>query len=140
MMMTEVDSGAICAVVEAKMRYATDAVESALYSRSGIVADFEKLTKVPEQIPRFLLVWAPYFSVVCRRLRWMAGHQRVDDGGWRPRIGLDECRQATKAILDALPAQPTLAPVREADGEDGQLALDAWLARAGRSMKAGIGT
>lgn len=121
LLMSDLGSGAPFAVIEAKMRYVTDAVESQDYVAKGLRSDAAKLTNVRALVPRFLLVWAPYFAVVRRRLRWMAGHDAAREG-WLPRVSLDECRTG---LLVAVGAQPALVTVRTTDSSDGQLTLDA---------------
>jgi hypothetical protein len=114
-------------VIESKMRYATDAVESKPYVVEAIAADAAKLRATPTVMPSLFLMWAPYFHRVRRRLRWMAGHEATTEG-WRPRVTLDQCREAMEALLTPFGPGLQRVEVREAKGDDGQVTLDVWLA------------
>ena len=113
-------------VIEAKMRYANDAVESMPYVVDAIAADAAKLRATPTVMPSLFLMWAPNSHRVRRRLRWMAGHEATTEG-WRPRVTLDH-REAMEALLTPLGPGLKRVEVREAKCDDGHVTLDAWLA------------
>lgn len=114
--------------IEAKMRYATDAVMSPTYvgmGKNGIGLDVEKFRRAPSEAPSFILVWAPYFEVVRLPLRYMRGHAKAADG-WTAKLGLEECRDAMGRMLGDVGAT-TMTTVVSGEGVDGFLTLDAWL-------------
>lgn len=127
LLISDMGSGMPFGVVEAKMCYATDAVESVKMVRSHVDGDVAKLSRVDPIVPRFFLMWAPYFAVVRRPLRYMAGHVAHGDE-WLPRLELDQVRQAMQALLVSATTTPQHVVVRSCNGTDGKLTLDAWLA------------
>lgn len=127
LMLSDLGSGSILAILEAKMRYMTDAIESPEHVRSAVRLDLKKLAGMAGTIPCLFLMWSPYFALMHRTIRWMAGHdqQGVD---WKPRRPMQECVDAMTELLAVEGACPvTRVRVREASGDDGDVTLFAWL-------------
>lgn len=125
LLLSEMGSGAVFAFVEAKMRYATDAVEAPDYVWKSISGDVKKLLAAPPVVPIFFVMWAPYFAHARRVLRYGNGHDLSADG-WRPRVSLEECRASMGALLGRA-GEPTRVEVCSGTGEDGEITLDGWL-------------
>jgi len=127
LVMTETGSGMRFAWVEAKLKYATDAVESPEVFVDGgnsIAKDAMALMASPSQTPKFLLTWVPYVTHSSFRLRYGGGHDLGDDG-WRARVELDQCRAACARLLSQY-GEPRLVEVTAGVGQFGTISLDAW--------------
>ena len=125
--MTEPGSGMRFAWVEAKLKYATDAVESPdvfINGGNSIAKDASKLLARPTITPKFLLTWVPHVSHSAFALRYGAGHDQGDDG-WRARLDVDQCRSACAALLRPL-GHTQRVGVHSGVGQFGQVSLDAW--------------
>lgn len=126
--MTEMGSGMPFAVIEAKMFYASDVLDSPDRLRAMLARDAAKLKLIVDfgQPPAFLLVWVPYFGSVSRRLRYMKGHTSAGDG-WTTRHALEDTRAATAGLLAELGDHVQSVHVRTTAGDDGSVVLDAHL-------------
>lgn len=125
--MTETGSGMRFAWVEAKLKYATDAIEAPevfLGGGNSISKDASKLLASSLGTPRFLLTWVPYVRHSAYALRYGAGHNQGPDG-WRARVDLDQCRNACAELLGQL-GDPRRVEVRSERGQFGEIILDAW--------------
>jgi hypothetical protein len=125
--MTETGSGMRFAWVEAKLKYATDAVESPevfIEGGNSIAKDAKSLLAGSTHSPKFLLTWVPHVTHSEFRLRYGGGHDLGDDG-WRARITVDQCRVACGALLSRF-GEPRLTEVATGVGRFGAISLDAW--------------
>lgn len=125
--MTETGSGMRFAWVEAKLKYATDAVESPevfINGGNSIAKDASKLLARPTITPRFLLTWIPHVRHSAFALRYGAGHDQGDDG-WRARLDIDQCRDACAALLRQF-GDTRRVEVHSGIGQFGEITLDAW--------------
>lgn len=113
--------------IEAKMRYATDAVQAPDYildDKNGLLRDVEKLRRATTAMPRFLLHWTPYLAHSVYKVRYANGH-RFSDDGWRIGIPLEDCRAGWQSLLDKIgPTQRV--EVKSGVGKYGEITLDAW--------------
>ena len=129
LMMTDLPSGIVVAILEAKMVYSTDVLDAVGLWLPAFERDVTKLaaaagTSTPP--PRFLLTWVPHFAVVRRRLRYMAGHRPAGEG-WFSVHDLGETRTGVTAALSRLGTGTQHVQVRESSSADGDLILDAYL-------------
>lgn len=125
--MTETGSGMRLAWVEAKLKYATDALESPevfINGGNSIAKDVVKLRAYPTSTPRFLLTWVPHVSHSAFALRYGAGHDKGEDG-WRARLDIDKCRDACAALLRQF-GDTQRVEVHSGVGAFGEITLDAW--------------
>lgn len=125
--MTETGSGMRFAWVEAKLKYASDAVDSPdvfIDGGNSIAKDAGKLLARSTDTPAFLLTWVPYVSYSTYALRYGAGHSHGDDG-WRVRLDLDQCRAASASLLRQF-GDVERVEVHSGTGQFGALVLDAW--------------
>lgn len=125
--MTETGSGMRFAWVEAKLKYATDALESAdvfINGGNSIAKDAAKLRARTTGTPAFLLTWVPHISHSAFALRYGAGHDQGDDG-WRARLDLNMCRNACAALLSQF-GDTQRVEVHSGVGTFGEITLDAW--------------
>lgn len=126
--MTETSSGMRLAWVEAKMHYATDAVESPTYVIDTIAKDAAKLRAGSSEAPAFLLTWLFHLAHTVFPVRWRAGHV-VDEGGWRTRLDVATCRKACGELLVGQFGPTHRVEVKSGVGEYGTVTLDAWWTR-----------
>lgn len=125
--MTETGSDMRFAWVEAKLKYASDAVDSPdvfIDGGNSIARDAAKLGARSTDTPAFLLTWIPYINHSILALRYGAGHVRGEDG-WRARLGLDQCREACGSLLSQF-GDTRQVEVHVGTGQFGTLTLDAW--------------
>ena len=125
--MTETGSEMRFAWVEAKLKYASDAVDSPdvfINGGNSIAKDAGKLFARSTDTPAFLLTWVPYVSHSTNALRYGAGHSQGNDG-WRVRLDLDRCRDACAALLHQF-GDAHRVEVHSGTGKFGALVLDAW--------------
>lgn len=125
--LTETSSDERLAWVEAKMLYATDAVESPTYFIGTIAKDAAKLRAGSSETPAFLLTWAFHLTHSAFQVRYGAGHV-VDDDGWRTRLDVETCRAACGELLRQFGTSERVE-VKSGTGDYGTITLDAWWTR-----------
>lgn len=125
--LTDTASGMRFAWVEAKLKYATDALEAPkvfIEGGNSIAKDAEVLLAGAAETPKFLLTWVPHVTHSAYRLRYGAGHDKHEDG-WRARLTLEQCREACESLLASFgPTQRV--EVHSGSGRFGSITLDAW--------------
>lgn len=129
LMMSDLPSGMVLAILEAKMVYSTDVIDAPDLWMPGFDRDATKLAAAggtDSRTPRFLLTWVPHFAVVRRRLRYMAGH-RLTGEQWFGMHTLGQSRSAMTAALTRWGSGTQHVQVRESRSVDGDLTLDAYL-------------
>ena len=129
LMMSDLPSGMVLAILEAKMVYSTDVIDAPDLWTPAFDRDVTKLAASGEtgsHTPRFLLTWVPHFTTVRRRLRYMAGHRLVGEQ-WSSVHTLGQTRTAMAAALARLGTDVRRVQVRESSSVDGDLTLDAYL-------------
>lgn len=133
----EAGSGMTFAMVEAKMRYATDVFHATGWvvdGRNGLAGDVRKLSKAGPNVPTFILFWIPYIALARRGLKYKRWTTVTEDG-LVPDVPLEQCREAAAAALHRLSDGPRWhVEVHNGEGEDAVLTLDAWLVAVPNSV------